>query len=283
MTKEEIINESKKTAINAFKMFLRNINLDEQLFNHIYDIPIIIGRVIKDSSITEYDPEENFIVINEEDLQKYMDMINKGNVSETTVVINIAHNLVHEMIHANRTIQQEYIPEKEIDEYDNNEQNNNEIMEDVQDEPVIDLVSKFYNKSEKISPKKKELIKTQQTSLEEIVTEALALIIIKTRNNNTLDLEEVNKEIQKRETNIENKIGLQIITNIGIEGLQWFMTAAYDDIYDDRFSKIFQEEYNNLLMDVDFLYRKQNNNYYEKKYSIEDAERIIKEKTGKKR
>lgn len=260
MNIEQIVKESKKIAINALKHFIKSLDLNEDAFNHIYNTPITI-RNIGPVRVADYDHFNNIINVNKKDLEENITMIKIGMIKETTVELNIANAIVHEMIHANRTIQ----------------------MNDSKNDNQINIVSEFYHKNDNKSEEYKRKTTKIQTIFEEQVTEALAQMIILNRKKEQIDLEKANQIIQENEDDAGIKIAAQILTNIGLDNIKWFMTSVYDEVYNDKFSKIFEEEYENLLMDAEILENPKKSNEFMLNYSIKDAYRIIEEKTGKKR
>ena len=177
------------------------------------------------------------------------------------IKLNIATAIIHEMIHANRTIQ----------------------INDKENDGQFNLVSEFYHKNDNKSKEYQKQIKKEQTSFEELITDALSQILILNRKKEIIDLDKTNQIIQENEEKIGTKIASQILTNIGLENIKWIMTSVYDDVYNDKFAKIFEEEYENLLADFNILEYSEKHNEYQVNYSANDAHRIIKAKTRKKR
>ena len=108
-------------------------------------------------------------------------------------------------------------------------------------------------------------------------------MIIKTRNDNVFDLEEVNNNLQNSNADAEVKIGSRILSSMGIDTIKWFMTAAYENSYYDKFEYTFKEKYEDLLYDISDLHTSVYCGDKINNFSIKEANQIIDEKTSKKR
>ena len=93
----EIAYKSKEIANECFKNFCNLIDLNPELYEHLYNIPMKIGET---EGLAEYKPNENIIIINGDYIIELIDEYGE----DENVVLNIAFSLIHEMIHANRTI-----------------------------------------------------------------------------------------------------------------------------------------------------------------------------------
>ena len=122
-----------------------------------------------------------------------------------------------------------------------------------------------------------------QSDFEEVISETLASIIIMTRNDRELDLEKINKKIQNGNSDIDEKLCMKIIYNEGPNMIKWFLTSVYDSEYYDKFEKIFNEVYTDLLMDFSDIYGSILNDEEVDSFSVDDAYSIINKKTGKSR
>lgn len=87
-----------------------------------------------------------------------------------------------------------------------------------------------------------------KVALEEIITEALAMIMIFTREQEVLDYDELS------EYNFDENVivGIDLIKSLDDETLKWYFLSTYDEVYYDRFSKVFKDNYNKLLK---FMYK----------------------------
>ena len=284
VTQEQYIKDSHKIAVNALKNFFRNIDFNEEAFNHLYNIktyiveflpPDVEAMYIHEERIKE-DPLDNTIAINSRLLKKYIDIINKNKSIYNKMVLQLASSLVHEMIHANRVIVLDYVTkEKDLKN---------------PSKPLIEtwharsnLVSEIYHKTDKLSEEEESDRIYYQGDFEETITEALADMIMETRNENVFDLEEVNDTIQKSNADMVLKIGSQILRDMGIETIKWFMTAAYENSYYDKFEHTFGDKYDDLLYDVSDIYTSVYCNNQVDGNSVNNIKRILEEKTNKRR
>ena len=96
-----------------------------------------------------------------------------------------------------------------------------------------------------------------QISLDEIITDALSEVIIKLKNSEESSIENTMDSLQISSEYPTTKVGLKIINAIGedkIENLKWFVTAAYQENYEDLFEETFNEEYEDLLYYANDIY-----------------------------
>ena len=219
---------------------------------------------------------DNTIAINSRLLKKYIDIINKDKSIYNKMVLQLASSLVHEMIHANRVIVLDYVT-KEKD------------LKNPSKPPIetwharSNLVSEIYHKTNKLSEEEESDRIYYQGDFEETITEALADMIMLTKNDNVFDLEETNDIIQKSNADMIIKIGSQILKDMGIETIKWFMTAAYENSYYDKFEHTFGDKYDDLLYDVSDIYTSVYCNNQIDRNSVNNIKRILEEKTNKRR
>lgn len=81
------LSEANNIAIESINKFLSKLNLNPDAFSHLSDVKIQITNYNIDNS---YEAENNTIIINKEVLENH--------------VLEVALTLVHELLHANRTI-----------------------------------------------------------------------------------------------------------------------------------------------------------------------------------
>ena len=226
-----LIQESKKIAVNSFKNFCINLNLDPDLFNHIYNIDISVENTYEDN-LAEYDTQKNIIIINKFYISHLMKQSEKNIINENKIKLNLALTIVHEMLHANRTI------------FINDGINNNIIINTIENgkkniesfDDYVSLVSNFYMKqisSELLDKNYNNISKIifEQYNFEETITETIAIIIILSRNDNNLDLNKITDKILNQNTYNDEKLMIKVIKDIGLKLLAWFMTSVYDDYY----------------------------------------------------
>ena len=102
-----ITKEAREEAIRAFKNFYKLLDIDPEIFNHIYKTPMRAGKINDAYANAIYDPNQNIIIIDTNyivDLVKQIYKNVNNNTLNNTVKLNLALTMVHEMIHANRTV-----------------------------------------------------------------------------------------------------------------------------------------------------------------------------------
>lgn len=237
VTIEDILKKSQDTAIAALKKFINNIDLNTDDFNHIYNIQVQPTTAILPIDFSTYNPKQNIIKINEDILKKYIKKINEKQCAESVIEINVAKDIIHEMLHANRSI-------TEIDPATNKE--------------IRDLICAFYDRKPGEDDEYVETRIERQTNLEEIVTDALSEFIIKSRNDNVLSFEDNSEFLKKATDDKEVYLGLKILESLGEnqkDVLKWYMTEAYTKERHDLFEETFKEDYDDLLYYVDEIYQ----------------------------
>lgn len=260
VTREQIFESAHQLAIKALQNFIKNIGLNIENFEHLYETPITIGPILRPEHAAEYNYYNNNIKINNEYLTDLAKKINDKKANENTVILNVAKDLVRELIHANRTIT---------------------VINPQNKTTEKNLISAFYvmgpNEDEEYASERAN----SQVSLDEIITDALSEVIIKSISYKVFNFEEINEFIQTKSDYQIIKEGLNILDAIGpdkLETLRWFMTAAYQKNYEDLFEKTFQDEYDDLLYYVNDIYT---SDYCEEKIdqnSINQIEEIIERK-----
>lgn len=91
-----------------------------------------------------------------------------------------------------------------------------------------------------------------KSSLEEILTEALSIIMIYSRNHKDIDFNSIKERIKD-----ENALlGVNFVEVLDFDTIKWFILSSYDDEYYDKFNKIFEEKYNELKKIMYEVYKK---------------------------
>lgn len=120
----------------------------------------------------------------------------------------------------------------------------------------------------------KKLVKSlkKQNALEEILTEAFALIMVLTYDEESINYDWVFNNSVLDEN---DKIGITLIKEFDEETVRWFFLSAYDEVYFDKFKNIFQEKYNDVLNIMYKIYELEKS---VTKKDIKDIKIIIKDK-----
>ncbi len=339
MKKSIIVEKATNISILAFEKFIKNINLEPSMYDHIYNIKVSYNKM-PDDKIGEYNAVTNSININ----SNWLDELELDNKS----ILNVANVILHEMIHANRTIiinnglSLSHVSDKlnneinlyEIDTYklqnlfekdivikrisiDNNEciiynkkQKRINILEEDEsgtlqlkksiadikhqeyempavvcdyyheyDNKVVkekcktldEYLKKFLKEVEEIN----EMIK-RQDSLEETMTEVIALIILINRKKDYFNLEECCNKLKENVVSVDEKIILSFLEKMDTEFIRWFFTAVYEEHYVNEYKNILKEEYDRFLTEFDYILDTVKNNEKVDRNKLDDIKKIIK-------
>lgn len=102
----QLIDKVQRVSVQYLRNFCKLLDFNPELFNHIYNIQIKIGKT-ENNSPAQYLPDENYIIMNIKYIQGMLQCINKYSNDERkriSVILNMVLTLLHEMIHANRVI-----------------------------------------------------------------------------------------------------------------------------------------------------------------------------------
>lgn len=100
----KLLSDVKEYSINSLKGFFEILGLDNEIFNHLYNIEITVGNVNEFDAVAEYFPNENLIVILDNYLNNILKEMKDQSLSYKDLISNIAVTLVHEILHANRSM-----------------------------------------------------------------------------------------------------------------------------------------------------------------------------------
>ena len=81
-----------------------------------------------------------------------------------------------------------------------------------------------------------------QNSFEEVLTETIATVIFVNRKNKEIDIDRTCL-LLKDKCPEDVSFGLMIIKDIGIDGLKWFMTSAFDEAYFNKLNNLYETKY----------------------------------------
>ncbi len=286
---ENLLELGNKFSITALKNFYAKVGLNPQDFEDIYAIECTIGITKTGNNddicgYAQYEPTNNKIIVSPEYLHERLLDINNADVKdiahiEQLVILNIAETLIHERIHACRTIP---IPKDSINAlYLLPEYRDDLIMKNIQhynnmayDIPTDKDTTKYLvacdfdhqsdgwliNKNDKIANEdlfwtleqkcEEEALKLdKQDSLEEAITEALANMILynslsKFSHYSITELAE--RTIKKTDNNFV-RAGANIIRSMGPNMISWFLNTRNMSQYHDLFALTFKDKYDDLL------------------------------------
>ena len=100
---DDLIYSAQSEALVTLRRFLKHLDLDQNMFNHLFMIKSTVKKTNR-KICAEYDPLNFVINIDESYLESMISYIDKNPSIRKQVILNLASTLVHEMIHAGRTI-----------------------------------------------------------------------------------------------------------------------------------------------------------------------------------
>ena len=228
----EVIQKAKELSIYSLKTFLRKLNLDESILNDIYNIEIVVDKVNDDSDL-EFDHENFKIIISPFYLDELVDEL-MDNPNEDQPIKQLSKNLIHEMLHANRVVDNLVVSEHYTSGND-----------------LLDSINKKYNLT---NDEKIEDTIISQRGFEESITEVISLIIFLTRNDENLDIKPVIERIRTKAVyNDDEKVAALLIDKLGIDMLKWFMVSTHGE-YSNYFKKVYGSNYEKLVHYINSLY-----------------------------
>ena len=275
----DLINDSKKIAIDSFKYYIDKLGLNPDAYEHLYNIKIEIDD--NDS----YLPDNFEITLSFSNILDYIDLIEEAKRDNNTRCINnikanLAVSILHEMLHANRTI----FIEGGISISILNKQKENEIKQNhiiTTADYYHSKTEELFTKNEKEKNKKIEEINTiikNQDGLEETIVEVLANIMIISYFNKDFDINTAIKKYRDSMITDDLDLATTIIERIGPRFIKWYLTSAYEDIYHDLIEEEFKEKTPELLKNINTIYQAISNN---KKYDsklVSSTKKLIDEK-----
>ena len=233
---DKIIETAKKISINSIKSFLKKLEIDENLLNEIYNIEIVVNNV-SDNSDMEFDHENFKIIISPDYLAEITNDL-LLNPSDDQPIKYLAKSLIHEMLHANRTIDNLVVSEYYTSGND-----------------LLDSINQKYNIT---NDEKIEDTIISQRGFEESITEVIALIIFLGRNSDDLCIDHITERIRTRSSyNDDEKVAALIVKDLGTDMLKWFMTSTHTGKYHNYFKEAYGSNYEKLVHYVNSLYYNQ--------------------------
>lgn len=109
---------------------------------------------------------------------------------------------------------------------------------------IIDGAPSIYHQNDEMKDVQEKI--ELQVRFEDMIIMALTKLVLYTRKSSKLDLEKFYNSLGE-ETSDSIKFAAQIFYKFGKEGVKWFMLSSYDEVYDDKLYKSFQEDYYRLL------------------------------------
>lgn len=101
----------------------------------------------------------------------------------------------------------------------------------------------------------KEIMDYNTYGLEEFLTETISRIVIKARNEKTLNIKQLCESVKDNDYESGINVIAEMIKSTDTDIINWFMTSAYSAYYNDYFEWAFQNEYYSILKELSYLYR----------------------------
>lgn len=136
--RNDLIETGKIRAIESIKNFCTLLNINPEIFNHIYQIPVKIEDFLGINAEGFYYIMENYIALNSNTIEKSLKRIDENPDDEKVKNVEIsliATLIVHEMLHANRSI----IIENGLDKFNLIEKGKKETTKYLQEQEGYDL------------------------------------------------------------------------------------------------------------------------------------------------
>lgn len=146
---DDLIKTLREHSLAAFNNFLTILNIDINLFTHLQDVQIFVGKPQK-ICLAEYDTENNRIVVDEQYLERELLSMQQQNLAYDDLISNLSVTIIHEFLHANRAI----LISNGINEY-NMDENLTHLMYSIENQEIIrtnrmaldEVISKYGIKS----------------------------------------------------------------------------------------------------------------------------------------
>ena len=105
---QDYVIKARTEAINALRVFFLHLGLDPNLFNHIYSVNMVVRKIKSKKNelpvCATLEQKTFTLLIDRDYVESLMEMSNNKELSEDALVLNLALTIVHEMLHINRTI-----------------------------------------------------------------------------------------------------------------------------------------------------------------------------------
>ena len=262
--KYTFVNDLYKESTDYIKHFFELMGYNPKAFNHLYNINIKITEKeyngLDDDYDAEYVPKTNTIYVYNDYIEDMLDLMedSEDKKRKDIVKLNFCFTLIHEILHANRAIMiNNSLNINNFDKYfdnvyiQNKELDNNDNMNIALASDYLAENSERYILNKNNSLDKHELdIENRLLALnnfEELLTNFITFMIIKNKTNDNLNIEDF---LDNTIENINDKTTIlmaKLIKSSGTESIDWFLTSAYGEYYEDYFQKMFNENYDKLL------------------------------------
>ena len=270
---DNIIRSAQSLSFYALNKFYLKFGIDPEKIKEIHR-PMEFGEIKDDKKAAEYDADKDMIILNYKTVEFIKNaLITSKNIEETKnrLIKNIAVTIAHETIHASRTIIKDentidniLLTQIEISDILNEEYTLDKkprrivACYAIHDDSIDTLEKLTENKnglSSQIDKYNRQI--SGQEGLEEILTEALAVMAINNYYYDDISLEMLaNTIILNPKAHTDALIGSQILKTLDEETIKSFLSTRFNDNYVDIFKNEFNEDYDELLHLLDLTYKK---------------------------
>lgn len=100
----ELVDTAVKRAWNSMGQFFKLYDFNPALFKHLFEIDVKISDEKNDSNSKYPSKEENYIILYSDYIDGLIAGLDEGRYSKQYVINDIATTVIHEVIHANRSV-----------------------------------------------------------------------------------------------------------------------------------------------------------------------------------
>ena len=100
----ELVSTGVKRAWSSISQFLKLYNLKPELFRHLFELDVKIDNSKSDFNAKYNSKSDNYITIYTSYIENLVDRLNDGTYTKQYVINDIATTIIHEIIHANRSV-----------------------------------------------------------------------------------------------------------------------------------------------------------------------------------
>ncbi len=129
---EKLVERTHTIAVESLRNFFSLLDLDPDLFKHLYDIEMNFDE---DEDLASYSPITNEVSLNKQEYEDALYDIEDNPHRREDIEANLAVSIVHELIHANRTV----LINNGVDLLNLERVKNNELINFVQTKQGYDL------------------------------------------------------------------------------------------------------------------------------------------------
>ena len=152
---------------------------------------------------------------------------------------------------------------------------NNDNMAYFADDYAAEIGTKVEDLSDEELDRLKKVV-SSQIGLEEVISEAISRLMVYHVDKEKLDIHGFcNKMLNDKYTNPDMKLGYQLLDKMSLDDIRWFMLSVYDEEYSNRFKKLFKEDYETFILDINKIHNSVVNKETVNQEKYEETEEMI--------